>query len=121
MRFLHDSFLWKVIQPLLEKIKPKKRVTCFCTSDRENILCKIIKTETDASYEGFFIETNLRKKWLLSCSYKPHKNNNGTHLQTISKTLDKLSTSYDDIILYGEFYVKPEEATYLIRTNFRAY
>ena len=29
---------------------------------RENIPCKIIKTETDAYHEGFFIENNLRKK-----------------------------------------------------------
>ena len=29
---------------------------------REDIPCKIIKTETDAYYEGFFIEINLRKK-----------------------------------------------------------
>ena len=29
---------------------------------REVIPCKIIKTETDAYYEGFFIEINLRKK-----------------------------------------------------------
>ena len=28
---------------------------------------------------------------LLSCSYNSHKNNIGTHLQTIGKTLDKLS------------------------------
>ena len=29
---------------------------------REDIPCKIIKTETDAYYEGFFIEIKLRKK-----------------------------------------------------------
>ena len=29
---------------------------------REVIPCKIIKTETDAYYESFFIEINLRKK-----------------------------------------------------------
>ena len=29
---------------------------------REDSPCKIIKTETDAYYEGFFIEINLRKK-----------------------------------------------------------
>ena len=29
---------------------------------REDIPCKIIKTETDAYFEGFFIEINLRKK-----------------------------------------------------------
>ena len=78
---------------------------------REDIPCKIIKTETDAYYEGFFIEINLRKKkWLLSCSYNSHKNNIGTHLQIIAKTLDKLIASYDNIILLGDFNVEPEEA-----------
>ena len=78
---------------------------------RKGIHCKIIKTETDSYYEGFFIEINLRKKrWLLSCSYNSHKRNIGTHLQTIGKTLDKLSTSYDNIILLGDFNVEPEEA-----------
>ena len=67
---------------------------------REDIPCKTIKTETDAYHEGFFIETNLRRKrWLLSCSYNSHKNSIGTHFQIIGKTLDKLSTSYDNIIL----------------------
>ena len=28
----------------------------------EDVPCKIIKTEIDAYYEGFFIEINLRKK-----------------------------------------------------------
>ena len=78
---------------------------------REDIPCKIIKTETDAYHEGFFIEINLRKKrWLLSCSYNSHKNNIGTHLEIIGKTLDKLSASYDNIILLGDFNVEPEEA-----------
>ena len=78
---------------------------------RKDIPCKIIKTETDAYCEGFFTEINLRtKKWLLSCSYNSHKNNIGTHLQIIGKALDKLSTSYNNIILLGDFNVEPEEA-----------
>ena len=68
-----------------------------------HIILHIINTETDACYEGFL-------KWLLSCSYNPHKNNIGTHLQAIGKTLDKLSTSYDNIIPLGDFNVEPEEA-----------
>ena len=78
---------------------------------REDVPCKIIKTETDAYYEGFLIQINLRKKkWLLSCSYNSRKNNIGTHLQIIGKTLDKLITSYDNIILLGDFNVESEEA-----------
>ena len=41
---------------------------------REDIPCKIIKTDCDASFEGIFVEINLRKKkWLLPCSYNSHK------------------------------------------------
>ena len=43
---------------------------------REDIPCKIIKTDCDADFEGIFEETNLRKKkWLLCCSYNSHKSN----------------------------------------------
>ena len=40
---------------------------------REDIPSKRIKKVTfDESFEGFFIEINLRsKKWLLGCSYNP--------------------------------------------------
>ena len=46
----------------------------------------------------------------LNCSYNSHKSNIDTLLQTIGKTLDKLSTSYDNITLLGEFNFEPEEA-----------
>ena len=52
----------------------------------------------------------MKKKWLLSCSYNSLKNNIGTHLQIIGKTLDTLIASYDNIILLGDFNVEPEEA-----------
>ena len=34
----------------------------------------------------------------------------GTHLQIIGKTWDRINTSYDNIILLGDFNVDPEEA-----------
>ena len=69
-----------------------------------------IKTKTDAYYEGFFIEINL-KKVVTKLSYNSHKNNIDTHLHTTGKTLDKLSASYDNIILLGDFNVEPDEAS----------
>ena len=49
---------------------------------REDILCKVIKTECDGDFEGIFVEINLRKKkLLLSCSYNPHKSNIANHLK----------------------------------------
>ena len=42
---------------------------------RQDIPSKYIKKITvNKSFEGFFVELNLRsKKWLLGCSYNPHK------------------------------------------------
>ena len=48
---------------------------------REDISCKIIKTDCDDDFDGIFVETNLRKKKLfLCCSYNPHKSNIANHL-----------------------------------------
>ena len=59
---------------------------------REDIPCKITKTDCDVDFERIFVEINLRKKkWLLCCSYNPHKSNIANHLINICKTLDKLS------------------------------
>ena len=59
---------------------------------REDIPCKIIKTDCDADFQDIFVEINLRKKkWLLCCSYNPHKSNIANHLKNIFKTLGKLN------------------------------
>ena len=56
------------------------------------------------------MEINLRKKkWLLRCSYNPHKINIANHPKSICKTLDKLSATYDNLILIGAFNAEPEE------------
>ena len=90
---------------------------------REDTLCTIIKTDCDADFEGNTVEINLRKKkWLLCSSYNPHKSNIGNHLQNICKTLDKLSATYDNLILLGGFNVELEEesiAEFLILYNFQ--
>ena len=78
---------------------------------REDIPSKRIKKVTfDESFEGFFREINLRsKKWLLECSYNPHRDNITPHLGDISTALDKLSTDYENVILLGDFNVAVEE------------
>ena len=45
---------------------------------RQDISTKCLKkTTVSKSFEGFFVELNLRsKKWLLGCSYNPHKEKN---------------------------------------------
>ena len=52
---------------------------------REDIPCRHIKQITlNNLFEGFFVELNLRsKKWLLGCSYNPHKENIASHLSNV--------------------------------------
>ena len=77
---------------------------------REDIPSKIIKTDCDPDFEEIFVEINLRKKkWLLCCSYNPHKRNITNHLKNICKTLDKLNSTYDNLVLLGDFNTEPEE------------
>ena len=63
---------------------------------REDIPCRCIKQTTlSNSFEGFFVELNLRsKKWLLGCSYNHHKENIISHLSNASAALDKLCRDY---------------------------
>ena len=56
------------------------------------------------SAESFFIEIKLyKKKWLINCSYNPYKSNIGKYLHIISRSLDKLSTKYENIVLLSTF------------------
>ena len=72
---------------------------------REDIPAKYIKGITVSnSFEGLFIELNLRnKKWLLGCSYNAHIDKTISHLNTISNVLDKVCTDYENLILLGDF------------------
>ena len=70
---------------------------------REDIPTKILSHDF-LSAESFFVEIILhKKKWLINCSYNPHKNNIKHHLETISRTLDTFSTKYENILLLGDF------------------
>ena len=54
--------------------------------------------------ELFFVEVNIRKKkWLLSCSYNPHKSNISHHLHHLNKGLDVYLKSYDNILIMEDF------------------
>ena len=65
---------------------------------REDIHCKIIKTDLDADFDGVSLEMNLRKKkWLLCCSYNPHKSKIANHLKGIYKILGKLNVTYENL------------------------
>ena len=62
------------------------------------------KVTFDESFEGFFIEINLKsKKWLLGCSYNPNRDKIAPHFRSISTALGKLSTDYENVILLVDF------------------
>ena len=75
----------------------------FCSiSERIYLLKKYLlkKVIFDESFEGVFIEKNLRsKKWLLGYSYNSQWDNVTPHLRNISTALDKLSTGYGNVML----------------------
>ena len=61
--------------------------------------------------EGFFIELKLRKKkWLLCCSYNPHRRFTSNHLIDIRKNLDLSSANHDNILLLGDFNAEAEKS-----------
>ena len=80
---------------------------------REDIFSKKIPSKKvifDESFEGVFIEINLRsRKWLLGCSYNPHRDNITPQLRNISTASDKLTTDYENVILLSDFNVEVEE------------
>ena len=51
-------------------------------------------TSEEKPIESFSIELNLRNsKWLVNCSYNPHRNNISAHLGRLSKSLDVFSSN----------------------------
>ena len=71
---------------------------------REDIPTRLIKRKFQNNSEYFFVEINLRKKrWLICCSYNPHKNCISTHVDFLRRELDHHSSSYENFILLGDF------------------
>ena len=70
---------------------------------REDIPSNLLSIETKP-IGGFYIELNLRNdKWLMNCSYKPHKNMMGNHLPALSENLD-LHTSTNEKFVFMLFW-----------------
>ena len=77
---------------------------------KEDIPCSILNIK-QLTIEVLFIEINLRKKkWLLFCSYNPHKNLIVAHLREIQVALDVLPSKYESIIIIGDFSSEPKES-----------
>ena len=77
---------------------------------REDIPSKSVNIKSDCSIESITIDINLRKrKWLLNCSYNPHKNLIKNHLECLSRIIDELGKKYDNCIFVGDFNVCVKE------------
>ena len=60
--------------------------------------------------ESLCVELNLRNnKGFVNCSFNHHKIGIGTHLDTISKSLDLLSSNYLKVIFLGDLHVTDDE------------
>ena len=76
---------------------------------REDILSNLLQVES-LPIEGFYVELKLRNEnWLINCSYNPDRNAIGNHLEALSDFLDVHSSSYNNIIILGDFNVRVEE------------
>ena len=54
---------------------------------REDIPSNLLTIE-ETPIETFYIELNVRNsKWLVNCSYNPHKNRTGNHLDRINESI----------------------------------
>ena len=70
---------------------------------RENIPPKLLSRDFP-SVESFFTDINqYKKKWLVNCSYHPRKSNIVKHLDIVSRSLDALSTKYENIVILRDF------------------
>ena len=70
---------------------------------RNDIPANVVSTD-DWPIESFYVELNFRnKKWLLNCSYNSKHSSIEPHLDSLSKSIDSLSSKYDNFILLGDF------------------
>ena len=72
---------------------------------REDIPSKLLNISYIASgIECLGTEENLRKvKWLVICSYNPHKNKISNHLENLSKVLNINLSQYERFLCIGDF------------------
>ena len=71
--------------------------------NREDIPSPLIEIKVRNNVEYFFVEINLRKKkWLLCCSYNPHKNFISNYVDLLRRELNIHSSKYENFLLLGE-------------------
>ena len=106
---------FRKVNSLIDGFSAPYRVDCNCLGGglmlfvSEDIPSNLLTIE-EKPIESFYIELNVRNsKLLVNCSYNPHKNSIGNHLDRISGSLDLLSSDYEKIILLGDFIVTDDE------------
>ena len=66
---------------------------------REDTPEKFLSADTKP-IQAIYIELNFHKrKWLLSCSHNPNKNNIMNHLDALRRRLDLYSSEYEHVML----------------------
>ena len=86
---------------------------------REDISSNLAEAEVKP-IEGFYRELNLHNdKWLLNCSYNPHKNNIVNHLKALSDFLDSHSSTYEKVLILGDFNIEVDDQN--MKTFFDSY
>ena len=102
-------------QSVIDGFSAPYRLDCNCLGGglmlfvREDIPSNLLKTE-EKQIASFYVELNLRNsRWLVNCSFNPHKNSIGNHLDRISESLDLLSPDYKKMIFLGDFNVTDDE------------
>ena len=77
---------------------------------REDIPSHLLATDEKYHIKSFYVELSLRnEKWSVNCSYNPNKAMICNHLDTLSTFLDLQSTTYEKILILGDFNVGIEE------------
>ena len=77
---------------------------------REDIPSNLLATDEKNHIESFYVELNLcNEKWLINCSYNPNKTMICNHLDAVSTYVDLHSTTYEKILIWGDFNVGIEE------------
>ena len=76
---------------------------------REDIPSNLLKVES-LPVDGFYVELKLRSKnWLINRSYNPNRNLISNHIEALRDFSDFHSSSYNNIIILGDFNVGVEE------------
>ena len=112
---LDDSF--PTAQCLLDGFsKPYRLVRCWNGGGillyvKDDIYsCLLTDHRLPDNLECFFTEINIsNKKWLLCCSYNPHRSKISNHISHLSKGLDNYISHYDNILFLGDFNSQPSE------------